>query len=255
MDQSGQRLNPESRYKVGACIYYYRELETETRIPFSESILYQDEDLLVVDKPHFLPVVPSGRFLRETLLVRLRDQGQPDALVPIHRLDRETAGIVLFSRSSKTRAGYSALFRERKVRKTYEALALFPGEADETRFPMTRRSRIVPGEPFFRMREVSGKPNAETVIELLEKANGVARYHLRPLTGKKHQLRVHLAALGMPILNDRLYPDNAFVAHSNREDDFERPLKLLSRSIAFQDPVRDEERYFESVRNLEAKED
>lgn len=255
MDQTGEPLNPESRYKVGARIFYYRELETESRIPFSESILYQDEDLLVVDKPHFLPVAPSGRFLRETLLVRLREQGQPDSLVPIHRLDRETAGIVLFSRNPKTRAAYTALFRERKVRKTYEALAPVPGEAHKDRFPLTRRSRIAPGEPFFRMREVSGKPNAETVIELLEEAGSVARYQLRPVTGKKHQLRVHLAALGLPILNDKLYPDEVFVAHSDREDDFERPLKLLARSIAFQDPVRGDERYFESVRSLVAEED
>lgn len=255
MDETGERLDQSSRYKVGACIFYYRELETETRIPFVESIIYQDEDLLVVDKPHFLPVVPSGRFLRETLLVRLRQQGQPDSLVPIHRLDRETAGIVLFSRNPKTRAAYTALFRERKVRKIYEALAPILCESDKVRLPITRRSRIVPGEPFFRMQEVSGKPNAETVIELIEEAGGLARYKLRPVTGKKHQLRVHLAALGIPILNDRIYPENVFVAHSDREDDFDWPLKLLARAVSFQDPVTCEERYFKSVRTLVAEND
>ena len=250
VDETGELLNPASRYRVGGCISYYRELEAEPRIPFSEAIIYQDEDLLVVDKPHFLPVAPSGRFLRETLLVRLRQQGQPDSLVPIHRLDRETAGIVLFSRNPKTRAVYTKLFRERKVRKTYEALAPVLCESERARLPVTLRSRIVPGEPFFRMQEVSGKPNAETVIELLEQTDGLARYHLSPVTGKKHQLRIHLAALGTPILNDRLYPDEVFVAHSDREDDFDRPLQLLARALSFQDPLTGKERHFESDRRL-----
>lgn len=253
VDETGQPLDPASRYRPGACIFYYRELERENRIPFSESIVYQDEDLLVVDKPHFLPVVPAGRFLRETLLVRLRMQGQTESLVPVHRLDRETAGLVLFSRNPKTRGNYTAMFRERQVNKVYEALALVPGKARNLDFPLTRRSRIVSGEPFFRVKEVSGHPNAETVIALLGKDDSVARLQLRPLTGKKHQLRVHLAALGFPILNDRLYPDEVFVAHSTGEDDFARPLKLLARSVAFTDPVTGQERFFESRRELVAQ--
>ncbi len=250
VDETGQQLDPESHYRAGACIFYYRELAREISIPFAESIIYQDEDLLVVDKPHFLPVVPAGRFLRETLLVRLRLQGQPDSIVPVHRLDRETAGLVLFSRNPKTRGSYTALFRERQVNKVYEALAVVPCELKKDDFPLSRRSRIVSGEPFFRMKEVSGQPNAETEIELLEKDDGLARFQLRPLTGKKHQLRVHLAVLGCPILNDRLYPDEVFVAHSTREDDFARPLKLLARSVAFTDPVTGRQRFFESRQKL-----
>jgi tRNA pseudouridine32 synthase / 23S rRNA pseudouridine746 synthase len=250
VDETGQQLFPESVYREGACIFYYRELEQETPIPFSEAIVYQDEHLLVVDKPHFLPVVPAGRFLRETLLVRLRLQGQPDSLVPIHRLDRETAGLVLFSRSPKTRGNYTALFRERKVKKVYEALASLPGRSETVDFPITRRSRIISGEPFFRMLEVSGLPNAETVIELLERSEGLARFELRPRSGKKHQLRVHMAALGLPILNDRLYPEAVFVPHADREDDFAKPLKLLARALGFTDPVTGQERFFESERRL-----
>jgi tRNA pseudouridine32 synthase/23S rRNA pseudouridine746 synthase len=250
VDETGQPLHPESRYRAGACIFYYRELENETPIPFSESIIYQDEHLLVADKPHFLPVVPAGRFLRETLLVRLRSQGQPDSLTPIHRLDRETAGLVLFSRNPETRGDYTTLFRERKVKKVYEALASLPPLFRSDDFPLTRRSRIVSGEPFFRMREVSGLPNAETVIELLEKDDRIARFQLRPLTGKKHQLRLHLAALGLPILNDRLYPDEVFVPHSDSKDDFAKPLKLLAKSVTFTDPVTGEERFFESEERL-----
>lgn len=250
--ETGEQLIPESLYRAGACIFYYRELEQETPIPFSETIIYQDEHLLVVDKPHFLPVVPAGRFLRETLLVRLRLQGQPDSIVPIHRLDRETAGLVLFSRNAETRGKYTALFRERQVKKVYEALASLPGKPETVNFPLTRRSRIVSGDPFFRMREVSGLPNAETVIDLLNQNEGVARFELRPRTGKKHQLRVHMAALGYPILNDRLYPQEVFVPHADREDDFAKPLKLLARSISFTDPLSGEERFFKSRRGLEA---
>lgn len=252
VDETGQQLIPGSLYREGACIFYYRELEQETPIPFRESIVFQDEHLLVADKPHFLPVVPAGRFLRETLLVRLRLQGQPDSLVPIHRLDRETAGLVLFSRNPKTRGMYTALFREREVKKVYEALASEPGES-KLDFRITRRSRIVPGEPFFRMREVAGPLNAETVIDLVEQSDGVGRFELRPRTGKKHQLRVHMAAAGFPILNDRLYPEEVFVPHADREDDFAKPLKLLARSVAFTDPVTGKERFFESNRRLVAQ--
>lgn len=253
VDEKGEQLIPESLYRVGACIFYYRELDQETPIPFFETIIYQDEHLLVVDKPHFLPVVPAGRFLRETLLARLRLQGQPDSLVPIHRLDRETAGLVLFSRNAKTRGSYTALFREHQVKKVYEALASLPGGSETVNFPISRRSRIVSGEPFFRMREVSGPPNAETAIELLEQKEGVAHFKLRPLTGKKHQLRVHMAAIGYPILNDRLYPEEVFMPYADREDDFAKPLKLLARSIGFTDPVNGKERFFESPRGLVAQ--
>ena len=250
VDEKGQQLHAASVYRAGACIFYYRELETEPQIPFAESIIYEDENLLVVDKPHFLPVVPAGRFLRETLLVRLRNQGQPDSIVPVHRLDRETGGLVLFARNLETRGSYTALFRDRKVEKVYEAQAPALSESESLRWPTTRRSRIVRGEPFFRMREADGDPNAETSIELLEQVEDVARYRLRPLTGKKHQLRVHMAALGIPILNDSLYPDESFVPHSNPGDDFARPLKLLARSLAFQDPITGKSNYFESGRSL-----
>ncbi len=140
VDETGRRVDPETAYRVGACIFYYRELQNEKAIPFVERVLYQDEHILVADKPHFLPGIPSGRFLHETLLVRLRKQRKPEALVPVHRLDRETAGVVLFSLNPKTRGHYTSLFRNRKVRKVYEALA---PTLEDSSFPTTRRSRIV----------------------------------------------------------------------------------------------------------------
>ena len=250
VDETGLRLNSGSAYRVGACIFYYRELESEKRIPFDECVLYQDEHILVADKPHFLPVVPAGRFLHETLLVRLKKTRTLEQLVPIHRLDRETAGIVLFSVNSATRGHYTSLFRDRKVKKIYEALA--PARPDLT-LPVTRLSRIVRGEPFFRMKEIEGEANSETCIEVSKEAgsvDGATLYRLRPFTGRKHQLRVHLSALEIPIMNDRLYPEMSFAKGVDSEDDFSSPLKLLAKSISFQDPLTGQEHYFTSRRKL-----
>ncbi len=243
LDETGRRVDEETAFRVGACIFYYRELEDEPPIPFRERVLYQDEHILVADKPHFLPVIPSGRFLQETLLVRLRKQLANEDLTPVHRLDRETAGVVLFSLNSKTRGEYTALFRNRQVRKVYEALAPTLEESD---FPITRRSRVVQGEPFFRMKEVSGEANSETHITVISTRGSVSLYQLLPITGRKHQLRLHLAALGIPVINDKLYP----ALTPTPDDDFSKPLKLLAKSISFRDPLSGREHYFESSTQL-----
>ncbi len=242
-DEEGRRVTPESPYRAGACVYYYREPEAEREVPFDERVLHADEHILVADKPHFLPVIPSGRYLRETLLVRLRRKLALEHLAPLHRIDRETAGLVLFSVNPSTRGAYASLFRERSVEKVYEALA---SRTRGVNFPVVRRSRIVKGEPFFRMKESAGEPNSETRIELLEEGRGVSLYRLRPVTGRKHQLRVHLNALGAPIVNDRLYPDVLPEAPA----DFSEPLQLLAKSLSFRDPLDGSERRFESARRL-----
>jgi len=239
IDEHGRTVAPQTAYRVGACIFYYRELKNEKVIPFVEQVLYQDEHILVADKPHFLPVTPSGRFLRQTLLVRLRNTYNFESLVPIHRLDRETAGVVLFSVNPRTRGHYTSLFRNRKVTKVYEALA---PTMDTTKLPTIRRSRIVDGEPFFRMKEVPGAANSETHITYGRKVGRDSIYRLIPLTGRKHQLRLHLAALGIPIVNDKLYP----VITRADDDDFSSPLKLLAKSLAFQDPFSGQQHYFGS---------
>ena len=238
-DETGRRVDAETAFRVGACIFYYRELENEKIIPFREQVLYQDEHILVADKPHFLPVIPSGRFLHETLLVRLRKQRATEALVPIHRLDRETAGVVLFSLNRKTRGEYTSLFRNRRIRKVYEALA---PTLEDSNFPITRRSRVVQGEPFFRMKEISGEANSETQISVISTKGSLSLYQLLPLTGRKHQLRLHLAGLGIPVINDKLYPSLT----PSADDDFSRPLKLLAKSISFRDPLSGRDHYFES---------
>lgn len=243
VDEAGRRLSPESPYRAGACVYYYREPEEEARVPFEERVLHLDEHLLVADKPHFLAVAPAGRFLRETLLVRLKQRTGLDTLVPVHRIDRETAGLVVFSVNPPTRGAYASLFQRREVLKVYEAMSAGRPAHD---LPHTRRSRVVAGEPFFRMREAEGEPNSETRVDVLSERGDVSLYEARPLTGRKHQVRVHLAALGLPVLNDRLYPE----VLPDAPEDFSAPLKLLARSVSFRDPLNGQERYYESERKL-----
>ena len=239
VDEFGDRVTPGRPYRGRMRLYYYRALEAEARIPFEAAVLFQDEHLVVADKPHFLPVTPSGHYLQETLLVRLKNLLGIDSLIPIHRIDRETAGLVMFSVRPGERDAYQALFRRHEVVKHYQAIAPW---RPELKFPLTRKSRIVEDEPFFRQREMPGEPNSETHIEVLEVKGGLARYGLSPVTGKKHQLRVHMNALGIPIVNDRMYPPR----QNTPDDDFARPLQLLAKSIAFTDPLTGHSRRFDS---------
>ena len=242
-DAQGVQLAVDSPYHSGQRIHYYREVADEPRIPFEARILYRDAHLLLADKPHFLPTIPAGRFVRESLLVRLKQQTGLADLVPLHRLDRETAGLVLFSRNPATRDAYSQLFVERRIVKTYEAIA---ATRDDIGFPLRRRSRLVSAEPFFRMQEIEGPANTDTRIDRIEARGAFSRYELQPRTGKKHQLRVHMAALGMPICNDRWYPQLL----DQGEDDYRRRLQLLARSLAFTDPISGLPRHFESQLSL-----
>lgn len=243
LDERGISLTPDSVYRVGACVFYYREIPDETVIPFDEIILFQNEEILVVDKPHFLPMTPVGRFVSQSLLVRLKQKTGIDSLVPIHRLDRETAGVVMFSINPATRNLWQSLFRHRAVSKVYEARAAY---REDLQFPLTLRSRLVADERFFRMQSVVGEPNAETTIELIARESSSALYRLHPLTGKMHQLRVQMSGLGIPIFNDGFYPE----ALPCKGDDFSAPLQLLARSLSFLDPLSQEDRSFESIRKL-----
>jgi len=247
LDADGRPLGVNSRFTPGDRVHYYRELDDEPKIPFEADILYRDDHLLIADKPHFLPVIPSGRWLHQTLLVRLKKATGLDDLVPLHRIDRGTAGLVAFSIDPDTRGQYQSLFPQRSVQKTYEALApALPGVV----FPRTHRSRMVAAQPFFRMQETEGEPNSETRIEVLDRQGEVARYRLEPVTGRKHQLRVHMAALGAPILNDDFYPSVQAQSAEPGTEDFSRPLKLLALSLAFTDPLTGVARSFTSRRSL-----
>ena len=242
LDAKGLSVCAEHRYQPHMKLYYYRRIPAEVPIPFEAAVLFQDDFVVAVDKPHFLPVTPGGRYLQETLLVRLKRKLGIDTLAPMHRIDRETAGLVLFTVQPSTRGQYQELFAQKLVTKRYLATA---NVRECLKFPMIYRSRLVESEHFMRMREADGDANAETQIELLEANQLRARYRLVPTTGKKHQLRVHMAALGIPILNDQIYPDH--LSKREIEDcDYTKPLQLLADCISFTDPISGEERRFES---------
>jgi len=243
MDENGLSVYPDRPYQPHLKIFYYRSIENEIPIPFEESILFQDEYLIIADKPHFLPVMPAGIYLQETLLVRLKRKTGIETLVPMHRIDRETAGLVVFVIKPETRGAYQSLFLSKQVEKCYQAIAPY---REDLKFPMTYRSRLQESENFMQMEAVEGEPNSETVIEVLEKRDEVARYQLKPVTGKKHQLRAHMAALGIPILNDLIYP----VHQTAKQDSFDRPLQLLAQRIAFVDPISRQRRSFETKLRL-----
>lgn len=246
VDADGVPFDEHTLFEPGKTMFYYRETSSqdEPTIPFAEKILHIDDHLIVVDKPHFLPVIPSGRFLRETLLTRLRLRPELQHLnvtdiTPVHRLDKDTAGVMLLSHNPATRRDYQTMFQEKSVRKTYHAVA--PTRTDLV-YPLDVVSRMVRGERFFTTQETEGEPNAHTTVELIENRGEFSLYRLMPHTGKKHQLRVHMMRLGMPLLNDALYPTPLAAG----DEDYEKPLKLLAKRIEFTDPISGEERMFES---------
>ena len=238
-DACGQLLDRHAAYIENSHVFYYRFLAHEIHVPFEHEVLFENEHLLVVDKPHFLTISPTGQYVQETLLVRLKKQTGNAFLSPIHRLDRETAGVVLFSKQVTTRAAYQQMFAEHRVKKTYQAIA--PFHANLT-FPCYTRLRMQKGEPFYTMQVVEGQVNSETYIELITHNGKWAKYQLQPISGKQHQLRVHLNSLGIAIQNDPFYP----VVKHKPEDDFSAPLQLLAQQIEFTDPITQQNMAFSS---------
>ncbi len=238
---NGTPVTHDTAYQRGGSVYLYREVRPETDVPFALTVLYQDDRILVVDKPHFLATMPRGRHVEQTVVTRVRrDLGLPDA-APAHRLDRLTAGVLVLTLRPEVRSAYQTLFARREVVKTY--LAMAPA-LPALREPMTIRNRIVKERGDLQARVVAGEPNADTVVELLEDRDGVGTYRLLPSTGRTHQLRVHCSDLGMPILGDPLYPTVIDVP----ADDFSTPLRLLAHRLEFVDPLTREERVFTSER-------
>ncbi|MBD0837951.1 RluA family pseudouridine synthase [Streptomyces sp. TRM68416] len=243
----GRAVAADAPYVPGMFVWFHRELPDEVPVPFPLEVVYRDAHIVVVDKPHFLATTPRGSHVTETALARLRRELGLPTLGAAHRLDRLTAGLVLFTVRPEERGAYQTLFRDRRVHKEYEAVA--PYDASLA-LPRTVRSRIVKERGELAAREVAGEPNAVSRVELIEhRADGLGRYRLLPETGQTHQLRVHMNALGVPILGDPLYP---VVADPGPAGDFRRPLQLLARALEFTDPVTGAEHRFRSGRVLGA---
>ena len=268
LNKQGESISEATPYAPNTLIHYYRRVQDEPELPFKAQVLFQDAHLVVADKPHFMPVTPAGRYVRSSLLVQLKEELGIDTLSPIHRIDRETAGLVLLSVNPQERDAYHALFRDRKVQKTYQAIAPY---RDDLVFPLTRISRIEEDAQFFLSREVEGLTNSETRVEILKYLDAAvdtsmglaagspssshenpfkpsALYQLTPVTGKRHQLRVHMCALGIPIEGDQFYPE--VVRGPEEIEDFSQALQLLAEKIAFTDPITGEEREFKSLLGL-----
>lgn len=257
IDELGTRFGEQARAKVlagevvcadgsvvdettalppGACVYLYRELRDEVPVPFDIPVLHRDDDIVVVDKPHFVATMPRGRHVAQSALVRLRRELDLPELSPAHRLDRLTAGVLLFTTRRELRGRYQTLFTRGAVHKTYLARAAVNPDIP---FPQVLRSRIIKRRGNLQAREEPGEPNAETLVELIAPGG---LYRLTPRTGRTHQLRVHMAALGLPIYGDPLYPKVVEVA----PDDFSSPLQLLAHTLEFDDPISGVRRQFVS---------
>ncbi|WP_241385690.1 pseudouridine synthase [Rhodococcus sp. CH91] len=243
--QDGVPITPSTPYTPRAFVYLYRDPPAEARVPFEIDILHRDENLLVVDKPHFLATTPRGSWVAETVLVRLRRELDLPELSPAHRLDRLTAGVLVLTARREARRAYQTLFDRRLVTKEYEAIAPAAPHLD---FPLDVHSHIVKERGVLQAREIDGPVNAVTRIEVAETAGDRSRYRLHPLTGRTHQLRVHMNSLGIPILGDNLYPTVYDVA----PNDYSNPLQLLARSVSFDDPITGRPTRFSSRQNLAA---
>jgi len=246
-DEQARVVDESTPYRINARLSYYREVKFEARIPFLEKILYEDEHILLADKPHYLPVTPTGTAVNECLLHRLVKRTGNRELVPVHRLDRETAGLVLFSKRPETRRFYFALFNEGEISKQYEAVATLPKDREQREWLI--ESRIEASGEWILCHNVSGEINARSCITMLEEGRELARFALAPITGKTHQLRLHMGLIGSQILHDKFYPQ---LLPKPDIVDYTRPLQLLAKRLAFTDPVSGIAHQFESEQCLSA---
>ena len=246
-DAGGQPLQINTPFRSQQRIVYQRTVDNEIVVPFDVRVVFEDELILIADKPHFLPTVPSGQYVEQTLLHRLQACTSNPDLSPAHRLDRETAGLVLLIKNAVHRGAYQQLFASNQINKTYHAVAPLN---KKLAFPLTHECRIIESPRFMQMEVVAGPANSRTHIAIMQSVSAENHlFCLRPATGKKHQLRLHMASLGMPIVGDQIYPTlQPFVKAS--EQQWDKPLQLLAQGLQFNDPITKLERTFTSTQQL-----
>ena len=272
----GTVLTSDSPYMPGERIWYFRELADEPQLPSDMPVLYEDEHVLAIDKPHFLPTTPRGAYIAQTALTKLRVREDNPLLIPIHRLDRPTAGVLLFAKTVEARRPFQMMFQHRQVSKTYRAVAPVPADATAAEQALSEeglrvRSHIQKVRDVLQVRQLSEtecvargvEPNTLTTVKILRtftpSAQAVegwraepnrewALYDLAPHTGKTHQLRAHLNMLSAPILGDVLYPQ----VLPDAPDRPEYPLQLLAYSLHFEHPITGERVDLYSGRSLTA---
>ena len=237
----GSLVTPHSLFQAQQRIYYYREVESEPIVPFEEEIIFQDEHVLVAYKPHFLAVTPGGIYVNECLQHRLRKRTGINTLQALHRLDRVTAGLVIFSINPSTRHHYHNLFQTQEIHKTYQAIANISHNETLIGQEWDIQNRIAQGEPRFRMQVATGNANSHSVIRCVQQSAKQALFELNPITGKTHQLRLHMQTLGWPILNDKYYPQLQPLS----QDNYTAPLQLLAQQLQFIDPMTKLSRRFD----------
>ncbi len=243
VDQQGRPWTGDEEYRSHTFVWFHRPLAPETPVPFPLGILDRTDNLVVVDKPHFMATTPRGAHVRETALVKLRVALDLPELTPAHRLDRLTAGVLVFTTRRGCRGAYAGVFQSRRVAKTYEAVARFDATLS---FPMRLVGRIEKRRGSLQASLVPGEPNAETLVEVVEVQEGYARYRLTPITGKTHQLRLQMADAGLPLVGDPLYPE----VKEDAPDAYGDPLRLIARRLRFTDPLDGVERDYTSGRAL-----
>lgn len=244
---NGSLISPLTPYAPQRRVYYYREVEKEPAIPFAEEIIFQDELILVAYKPHFLAVTPGGEYVEECLQNRLRRKLGNENLQALHRIDRATAGLVMFSLCPDSRRHYHHLFETRQISKTYQAIVKFAGDAPRVGQHWEIKNRLEKSGTRFLMRIADGPANSHSLIRCLQVSHQKALFELSPVTGRTHQLRVHMEGIGWPILNDDYYPLTRFPSDV---DDYRKPLQLLAQKLEFVDPITKQRRNFSSNTEL-----
>lgn len=243
----GSLISSTTPFAAQSRVYYYREVTKEPSVPFTEEIIFQDDSILIAHKPHFLPVTPGGEYVEECLQSRLRRKLGNENLQALHRIDRATAGLVMFSLCLESRQHYHRLFEARQIRKTYQAIAKFTGTAPSVGQQWEVKNRLQKSGTRFLMEVVDGAVNSHSTIRCLQISRQTGLFELSPITGKTHQLRLHMQQLGWPILNDDYYPHTRL---KHGSDDYSAPLQLLAQKLEFQDPITKKARVFSSNAEL-----